>query len=124
MMSAATRGVPLFVRHHEAGAHRVILRVLTAVPAALADTDTAQGGMRKAAVIFGELEMRHRFPGTIVRAQSQVLIDPVRLDELAGIHLPIRVPDRLELTESLDQLRPEHLLKELATRLSVTMLAA
>src|SRR5207249_4289367 len=49
--------------------------------------------------------------------------DRLRLDHLAGIHLPVRVPGRLELAEALDELVAEHLRQQLGARLAVAMLA-
>ena len=45
------------------------------------------------------------------------------VDDLAGVHLVVRVPDGLELAEGLHQLRPEHLGKQLGARLAVAVLA-
>src|SRR5205823_13748719 len=56
-------------------------------------------------------------------AEPQVLIDPVRRDDLPGIHLAAGIPDRLELPERVDELGSVHLRKELRLRLAVAVLA-
>ena len=48
-----------------------------------------------------------------VGAEPEVLRDAVCVDNLAGIHLPLGVPDRLEFAERLDELIAEHLRQEL-----------
>ncbi len=67
--------------------------------------------------------MRRWCPGVIVGAQPQVLGRVVGRYHLAGIHLPLRVPQRLELPERADQLLAEHLRQQLRARLPVAMLA-
>ena len=57
-----------------------------------------------------------------LRAETDVRVERVRVDDLAGVHLPVRVPDRLELPERLDQLGAEHLRQQLAARLAVAVL--
>src|SRR5690348_6434545 len=70
------------------------------------------------------MEMRLRFPRAVAGAESQVLLEAVGLDDLARVHLPVWVPDRLELAESADQLFTEHFVEELAARLAIAVLAA
>ena len=60
----------------------------------------------------------------VVGAKAQVLIDAVRINNLAGIHLPVRVPDGLEFAEGFDQFLPEHFVEELSFGLAVAMFAA
>src|SRR5215831_463709 len=79
--------------------------------------------MRKIAIVVGELEMRARTPGSVVRPQSQILIDSVRTHHLPRIHLPVRVPDFLELFEGFDQFRPKHFGQQLSARLPVAVFA-
>ncbi len=67
--------------------------------------------------------MRPRVPWGVVGAESKVLIGTIGTDDLARIHLPVGVPDGLELFEGMDQLGAEHLLEQPRTRLSVAMLA-
>src|SRR5205823_12170651 len=47
----------------------------------------------------------------------------VRVDDLAGVHLQVRVPDALELAEAIHEVVPEHLRQELGARLPVAVLA-
>src|ERR1043166_6629753 len=44
VMRASSRRVPLFVRHREAWAHRVVIGLLAAFPSAFADSNAAQCG--------------------------------------------------------------------------------
>ena len=80
---------------------------------ALADADTADRRVLEAAVVLRVREVRLQLRRRVVGAESQVVRDPVRVDDLARVHLPLRIPDRLELAEGIDQLRPEHLRQEL-----------
>ncbi len=50
-------------------------------------------------------------------------MNAVRVDDLARVHLPVGVPDRLELAEGRDELVAEHLRQELRPRLAVAVLA-
>src|SRR5690606_4940005 len=59
----------------------------------------------------------------VVRAESKVRVQGPRVHDLARVHLPVRVPDRLELAEGLDQIGSEHLREQLAARLAVAVLA-
>src|SRR5947207_11447312 len=79
---------------------------------AFSHSNTTLGGAAKAAVILGKLKVGLRLPRTVVRSQPQIFIQPVRLNQLARIHLPIGIPDRLELAKSLHQLGPKHFRSE------------
>ena len=68
--------------------------------------------------------MRLRLPRMVIGAQTQVLVDAIRINDLSRIHLPIRIPDRLELAESLDQFVAKHFVEKFSSRLAVTMLSA
>src|SRR6185312_2071418 len=57
----------------------------------------------------------------MVRSFAQVLVRTVRIHDLAGVHLPVRIPDPLELPESFYELGPEHLPEQARTRLAITM---
>src|SRR5205823_936010 len=92
-------------------------------PAAGAHADAAQGGFGEASAVRRVLEVRAREGRPVQGAQAKVLVEAIRIDELAGIHASLRVPDRLELAESLDQLRPEHPRQQLRARLAVAVLA-
>ena len=67
--------------------------------------------------------MRLGLPGIVARAEAQIFVETIRLDELARIHLPIGIPKRLELAESLHEFRPEHLRKKFGAGLAVSMFA-
>src|ERR1051326_5194301 len=114
MVGASARGVSLFMRHHEAGAHGVAFSGFRVFPSALANAHATQRGMSKAAIVLRILEMSCRIPGMVVGAKTQVLVNAIGIDNLAGVHLPIGVPDRLELAEGLNEFFPEHLVKKLS----------
>src|SRR5712692_10318709 len=67
--------------------------------------------------------MRLWLPGVIASTQPQVLIQQVRLNDFAWVHLPVWIPQRFELAESLDQLGAKHFRQQLGPRLAVTMLS-
>src|SRR6186997_2712200 len=102
-MCSAARGVLLLAEHHVARTHRA-----AAMAPALTYAHTAERRVREAAVVLGELEVRLRCCGRVVRAEAQVRRTRVGIDHLAGVHLPLRIPDRFELPERLDELVPEH----------------
>ena len=52
------------------------------------------------------------------------VVDAHRIDQLAGIHAVVGIPQRLEFAEGLHQLRPEHLGQQSGARLAVAVLAA
>ena len=72
---------------------------------ALAHPDAAQHGVGEVAAILLVGEFHLRAVRVVVGAQLQVLIDPIRGDDLAGVHLVERIPDALELAHGLDQFR-------------------
>ena len=96
--------------------------------AAGADTDAAVGGMGEGAVVFGEHEVC--FERGLLRCGGDVaevfdgVVDADSVNELAGIHVVVRVPEDLELAEGVHQFRPEHLWQERTARLSVAVFAA
>src|SRR5205823_2713432 len=90
---------------------------------ALADADAADSRMREVALVLRIGELHRGAPGLVVGAEPQVLIDLVRVDDLAPVHLQIRVPDALELAEAVHEVVPEHLRQELGARLPVAVLA-
>src|SRR5690606_24410551 len=53
----------------------------------------------------------------------EVLVERVRVDDLARVHAPVGVPRRLELPERLHDLAAEHPRQELAPRLAIAVLA-
>src|SRR5512146_943156 len=71
---------------------------------AFANTDAAQRGAREATLIVtGKLEVSLQLRRPIIDAKTQVFVRPIRIDNFSGIHLPIRIPDRLELVEGAYQ---------------------
>src|SRR5208283_4050270 len=107
-MAAAARAVDLFASRHVTGTHCLVIRTVGAFPAALSYADAAQSGVGKAAVVLGKLEMSLRFPGTIADTQPEIRVEWVGVDDLAGIHLPFRVPDALEFPECVHDLLAKH----------------
>src|SRR5947209_1721226 len=101
-MSASASRMHLLARHHIARAHRVLF-AFSVLPATLADADTTQGGVRETAMIVREFEVGLWIPRTIVRSQTKVLIDAIRIDDFPRIHHAIRIPYRFELAERFDQ---------------------
>ena len=116
---AAAGRVHLLARRHEGRAHDVD----PVGRAALADADTADGRVREVAVVARVAELDLRPPRLVVGAEAEVLVDAVRPDDLARVHLPVGVPDRLELLEGADEVVAEHLRQELRARLAVAVLA-
>ena len=117
-MRAPARGVLLFHGGAIAGAHGAFLH-----PPALSDSHAPQRRLIETAVVLSEVKMRGRLDGTIVGAQPQILVDAVRIHHLPGIHLAVRIPQRLELAESSYQIFAIHLVEKLGLGLSIAMLA-
>jgi len=67
--------------------------------------------------------MRLRLPGIIASAEAEILVEPIGIDQLARIHLPIGIPKRLELAEGLHQFGPNILGKQFAAGLAISMFA-
>src|SRR5260370_29082983 len=86
-VGAATSGVLFFASHAKAGTHHSAFEL-----AALAHTHTAKRCLRQAAIVLGKFEMGFRLPGTMVHAQTQVLIHFVGTDQFTRLHLPVLVP--------------------------------
>src|SRR2546423_5674241 len=115
---APARRVLFLARDHVARTHHAALRV-----PAVADADAAKRRVLEAAVVLLIREVGLQLRRRVVGAETEVVRDPVRVDDLAGIHLPAGIPDRLDLAERLDQLGPEHLRQQLCARLAVAVLA-
>src|SRR5262249_38293186 len=101
---AASRRVLFFSRGHVAGTHSPAFFF-----AALAHAYAADRGLRKMPVRFWKSEIRLDRGRLVVCAQPQVFIEWIGINLFARIHLPVRVPDSLELTKSLHQLWAVHL---------------
>ncbi len=117
-VGAAAGRVHLLLGHHVARAHGAVLFL-----AALADADAALGRVGEAPLVVQELEVRLDLGRVVGGAEPEVLARQVGVDHLVGVHLVVGVPDRLELAEGPDQLRPEHLRQERGLRLAVAVLA-
>src|SRR4029077_1521151 len=95
-VGAATGRVFFVVRGAPAGTHHAAF-----FAAALTYADAAQSGVREAAMILRELEVSLRLPGGVVRAEAEVFVELVGIDQLAGVHLPVGIPGGLEFAEGL-----------------------
>ena len=103
--AGASAGRVFFLaRHHIAGTHGAGMQLT-----APAHAHAAQGRVRKAALIVGEREMRAQPRGTVRGAEAQILVEAIGVHQLAGVHLPVGIPDGFELTEGPNELRPIHL---------------
>src|SRR5262245_33203347 len=114
----SARRVLLLACDQVARAHRprVVLPAFT-------DADAAEGRPGEAALVLRKLEVRGE-PGRVVgRTQAKVGVHRVWIDDLAWIHLAVRVPDRLELPERPDEVVAEHLGQARAARLAIAVLA-
>ncbi len=70
----------------------------------------------------GNRKMRLDRPRMIVGAEPQIGVRLTRVDELAGVHLVVGIPQALELAERSHQLGAEHLRQQRAARLAVAVL--
>src|SRR5699024_9475347 len=91
------RGVLFLARDPVARAHRAL------VATAFANADTADRNAAEATLVVWKYEVG-RGLGRMKIHQPQVFIELVRIDDLTGIHLPVRIPDRLEFAKRLQQL--------------------
>ena len=71
----------------------------------------------------GNLKCVSGLPRIVARAESQIFVEPVGLDHFAGIHLPVGIPDRLELAEGLHQFRAKHFGEKFGAGLAVSVFA-
>src|SRR5690606_14383118 len=114
----AAGGVFLLLQHHEARAHGA-----AAEAAAQADPDAPERGAGEAPVVPRVAEMGPGRGGIVVGAETEIRVPRVGIDELARVHPPLGVPDRLELAEGLHELVAEHDGEEIAPGLTVPVLA-
>ncbi len=115
---AAPGAVLLFERHHVARAHHAGVLL-----AALADADAAQRGLRHRPAVIRKLEVRRRICRRVARAQPQIHHRRLCVDDVAGVELVRRIPDRLEVTERGHQLGAEHLRQQRTARPAVAVFA-
>src|SRR5204863_2431061 len=107
------------------GAGHAIARThrAAALAPALADADTPRRGEREAAAVVGKGEMGERLRRLVRRAEAEIVVNPVRIDDFARIHLSVGIPDALELPKRVHQFGTEHLRQELRPGLTVAVLA-
>src|SRR5205814_6833598 len=101
---AATRRVLFFMSDHVAWAHGVVVG-LALFSATFTNAHTTHGGMPEASVIFRILKVRGGFVRMIAGAVAQIFINARRLDYFARVHLPVGIPNRLELAKCSEQFR-------------------
>src|SRR5439155_12381866 len=94
-VGAATGGVLLLECDHVAGAHGVLLTFAAPTPT-LPHADAAQRSALEASLIVGKMKVRPWIQGFVITAQTQIFINPVGVYDLAGIHLPVGIPNGLE----------------------------
>ena len=87
------------------------------------DAHAALQGLVQGTLVIGEMEVRVPVIHVIVGTELEIFLRLVGVDELARIHLPVRIPEALELGERLTQLRPKHFRIKKRARLPVPMLA-
>ena len=115
---AAARAVLFLERHHVARAHRPGI-----VLAALAQADAPEHRPLEGSLVVRKRELRRGPLRRVVGAEPEVLGRQIGVDDLARVHLAVRIPDRLELAERAHDLVAEHLRQQRAARLAVAVLA-
>ena len=114
---ASAGRMDFLARRHVRRAHRARLGF-----SAFSDSDAFERRTRQSA--FGtEVEMGGDFARPIARAQLQVRVERMRIDNHARIHHRIGIEDSLEIAERADQLGPEHHRQQLGARQPVAVLA-
>src|ERR1043166_873820 len=104
--------------HHVTRTHRAAVML-----PANARADATFRCRRETVLVVGILEVSFNLWWIPVGAEPQILVDTIRINELAGIHLPLRIPDGLKLPKRFDHFRVEHSRQQFTTRLSVTVFA-
>ena len=99
----SARAVHFVARHHVAWAHRAAF-----VATAFADSDTSLGCAGEVSIVVGKLEIRFWLPGVVICSEPEILVGLVRIDDLAGVHLVVRIPDAFEVAKRLHQFVAEH----------------
>src|SRR5262249_15480298 len=100
----------------EARAHDAALAA-----AALADAHTAERGSRELAIVLRKTERRLHAAARPAAREAEGRNDRIRIQDAAGVHAPVGIPDALEVAERFDELRPVHPGKELRARLAVAV---
>src|SRR5579871_5390397 len=101
-----------FASDHIAGAHGAAI-----VTTADAGADATFGCIREAVMILRKMEVRRRILRMIAGAETQIFIDAVWIDDFAGIHFPVGIPNRFELAKRFDNFGAVHAREKLASRL-------
>ena len=105
----------------------VVLLAFAAPTPTLPHADATQRSLGQTAVvvalILGKLKMSFRLPRMVLGPETQIFIEPIRLNHFAGIHLPAGIPESFKLTKSLDKFSPKHFGKKFRARLPVPVLA-
>src|SRR5690625_4361139 len=114
---AATGGVFLAPCRHIAWAHQPFIML-----AALADADATRGGLGDVIALLVKAEARRCLPAGRRAGCADVLDRTLGVDDLAGVQLPFRIPQRFVFDEGLNQLLSEHARQQRAPRLAITML--
>ena len=82
--------------------------LLAMLASTLARPHAANSGPCEAMVIAWKLKVRRRLRRMIIRAQSEVLIDPIGVHDFSRIHFSVRIPDAFKLPKGLHQRGREH----------------
>ena len=114
---APARRMDFLARRHVRRAHRARLGL-----AALPDSDAFERGACESAFAV-KVEVRSDFARPIVRAQLQMRVERMRIDNHARIHHRVGIEDALEIAERVDQIGPEHHRQQLRARQPVAVLA-
>ena len=115
---AAAGRVALLAGGVEARAHRQAAKV-----AALRHAEAALDRGRERASVVGVGEVGLELRGPVVGAEAQALVELDVADQAVRVHLPVRIPDPLEVVERRHQLRAEHLREQLGAAVALAVLA-
>src|SRR5690242_7933980 len=107
----------LLPRGHVARTHRAAFFV-----AAFPDAHASEGGAMETELVVGEAEVGGGFGRVIAGTEPEILVDTIGVDDLAGIHAAIGIPDRLELAKGFDQFGTVHAAQEFGPGLTIAVL--
>ena len=112
----STRAMLFFTGDHVAGAHGAAIHA-----AALPHADAAQGSSGETSFIIRKCEVCSGLSRVVGGAEAQVFVKAIRVDNLTWIHLPIWIPDSLELAKCLHEFRTIHFGEQFRTCLAISM---